>query len=104
MSAPNIVGAPLPQRARGYWKARIQSARGGVESFLERERGQLPLWLVACFGAGIACWFVLDDAKAWAGVIVLGFGVPRLAAFLLTEAGSSDRSAGPAWRLRWDAA
>jgi hypothetical protein len=31
-----------------------------VESFLERERGQLPSWLVVGFGAGIASWFALD--------------------------------------------
>ena len=68
------MGPPLPQRARSYWKARIQSTREGVESFLERERGQLPLWLVVGFGAGIACWFALDDAKAWTAVILIGLG------------------------------
>ena len=73
-SAPNIVGAPLPQRARGYWKARIQTAREGVESFLERERGQLPLWLAVGFGAGIASWFALDDSQAWLAVILVGLG------------------------------
>ena len=63
-----------------------------MESFLERERGQLPLWLVACFGAGIACWFVLDDAKAWAGVIVIGFGA-ALGGFSL-DGGRLERSIG----------
>ena len=28
-SAPNIAGAPLPQRARGFWKARLQRGSGG---------------------------------------------------------------------------
>ena len=51
MSAPNIAGAHLPQHARGYWKARFDAAREGAEAFLERERGQLPIWLVIGFGA-----------------------------------------------------
>ena len=62
-SAPNIAGAHLPQRARGYWKARFSATREGVERFLERERGQLPLWLVVGFGAGIASWFAPGPAS-----------------------------------------
>ena len=79
-SAPNIAGAHLPQRARGYWKARFSATREGVERFLERERGQLPLWLVVGFGAGIACWFALDGAEAWLAVVLTGFGA-SIAAF-----------------------
>src|SRR3954469_1571199 len=45
-SAPNIAGAPLPQRARGDWKARIGAAREGLEKLLEAERAQLPPWVV----------------------------------------------------------
>ena len=48
--------------------------REGVESFLEHERGQLPLWLVAGFGAGIASWFALDYAEGWLAVILIGCG------------------------------
>ena len=51
-SAPNIAGAPLPQRARGYWKARISAAREGLEKLLEAERAQLPPWFVVGFGSG----------------------------------------------------
>jgi competence protein ComEC len=73
-SAPNIGLAPLPQRARGYWKARLVAAREGVESFLERESGQLPLWVVAGFGAGIACWFAFRSPSAWSALICLSLG------------------------------
>ena len=61
-SAPNIGEAPLPQRARSYWKARFSAAGGGLEKLLERERAQLPPWFVVGFGAGIAAWFALDGA------------------------------------------
>ena len=46
-----------------------------MESFLERERGQLPLWLAVGFGTGIGAWFALDGPMAWAGVICLGLGM-----------------------------
>ena len=46
MSAPNIAGAHLPQHARGYWKARFDKAREGVEAFLERATEARPEKLV----------------------------------------------------------
>ena len=70
-SAPNIAGAPLPQRARGYWKARIGATREGVEGFLERERGQLPLWIAVGFGAGIAGWFALGSPREWVALMLI---------------------------------
>ena len=72
MSAPNIAGAHLPQHARGYWKAHFDAAREGAEAFLERESGQLPIWLVIGFGAGIACWFALDGPREWLAVLCVG--------------------------------
>lgn len=72
MSAPNIAGAHLPQHARGYWKTRFDAAREGVEAFLEQERGQLPLWLVVGFGAGIASWFALDGFREWLAILCVG--------------------------------
>ena len=49
-------------------------ARAGVEAFLEAERGQLPLWAVAAFGAGIALWFALPDPRQWAGFLCIAAG------------------------------
>jgi competence protein ComEC len=54
---------------------RLHGTRGGIESFLERERGQLPLWLAVGFGAGIGGWFALDSPMAWSGLLCLGFAM-----------------------------
>jgi competence protein ComEC len=77
-SAPNIAGAPLPQRARGYWKARYSAIRDRVESFLERERGQLPPWVVVGFGSGIGGWFALGGPAQWAALICFAAGAAIL--------------------------
>ena len=92
MSAPNIAGAHLPQHARGYWKARFDASREGVEAFLERERGQLPLWLVVGFGAGIASWFALDGVREWSAVLCLG--VAMAIAGFASDGGRLERSVG----------
>ncbi len=91
-SAPNIAGAPLPQRARGFWRARFQATREGAESFLERERGQLPLWLAVGFGIGIAAWFAFDGPRAWAAILCLGLSM-ALAGFA-AAGGRLERSVG----------
>ena len=70
-SAPNIGEAPLPQRARGYWKTRISAAGEALERFLERERAQLPPWLAVGFGSGIAAWFALDRPVDWAAFVCM---------------------------------
>ena len=81
-SAPNIGQAPLPQRARGYWKAWPNTAFEGVERFLEAERAQLPPWAVVGLLAGIAAWFALPSRLEWQAVLlvtaafaILGFAV-----------------------------
>src|SRR4051812_40825659 len=83
-SAPNIGEAPLPQRARGYWKTRFSAAQEELERLLEAERAQLPPWFVVGFGAGIAAWFALGEASQWkiflclaAACALLGFGLAR---------------------------
>jgi competence protein ComEC len=74
VSAPNIEDAPLPPGERSAWSARLEGARRRLEDFLEEERGQLPLWAVAAFGAGIALWFALPDPRQWAGIMFLAGG------------------------------
>ena len=83
-SAPNIAGAPLPQRARSYWKAWIRALHEELEKFLERERAQLPPWFVVGFGTGIAAWHALGRPSEWAaflclaaGLVLVGFGLGR---------------------------
>jgi competence protein ComEC len=92
MSAPNIAGAPLPQRARGYWKARIGAAREGLERLLEAERAQLPPWLVVGFGSGIAAWFALDARAAWSAFLCIAAGA-AIIGFALTS-GRAGRALG----------
>lgn len=83
-SAPNIGEAPLPQRARGYWKARFSAAAEGLEKLLEAERAQLPPWAVIGLGSGIAAWFALGAPRQWqafmclaAALALVGFFIAR---------------------------
>ncbi|WP_363130370.1 ComEC/Rec2 family competence protein [Sphingomonas sp.] len=39
--------------------------RDALETRLEAERDQLPLWLPVALGGGIAAWFVLPDRQEW---------------------------------------
>src|SRR5438309_9115227 len=91
-SAPNIGEAPLPQRARGYWKTRFSAFHEGVEGLLEREHAQLPPWFVVGFGTGIAGWFTLGTPSEWLGLIVI---TATLAAIGFTgRGGRSQRAIG----------
>ena len=91
-SAPNIGEAPLPQRARSYWKARFSAAGEGLEKLLEAERTQLPPWVVVGFGSGIAAWFALGEPGQWQSVLCLGAAL-SLAGFVLGR-GRAGRALG----------
>ncbi len=41
-----------------------------IESWLEAERDQLPLWIPVALAGGIAMWFALPDARWWLGFMV----------------------------------
>ncbi|GAA4719767.1 hypothetical protein [Sphingomonas lutea] len=70
-SAPNIGEAPLPQRARGFWKTGISDVAEGLERLLERERAQLPPWIAVGLGTGIAAWFAIDSRIGWAAFLCI---------------------------------
>jgi competence protein ComEC len=91
-SAPNRGEAPLPQRARGYWKAGFSAAGEGLEKLLEAERTQLPPWLAIGFGSGIAAWFALGDPRQWQAILCLGAAL-TVAGFALGS-GRAGRSLG----------
>jgi competence protein ComEC len=91
-SAPNIGEAPLPQRARSYWKARTTAAWERLEQLLEAERAQLPPWFVVGLGSGIAAWFALGRPTEWAATLFLCAGL-SLSGFTLI-AGRSGRALG----------
>ncbi|HEX8401233.1 MAG TPA: ComEC/Rec2 family competence protein [Allosphingosinicella sp.] len=41
-----------------------------IETLLEAEREQLPLWLPVGLGAGVAAWFILPDRAAWTAFLL----------------------------------
>lgn len=92
VSAPNIEDAPLPQGRFGVWPGRFAWLYERIEAFLDSERGQLPLWFVAAFGAGIALWFALPDPRQWAGFLCLCAGMSLLG-FTIGQ-GRSGRALG----------
>src|SRR5690242_16736858 len=73
-SAPSMGEAPLPQRARGYWKTWVSVGFGELEKLLEAERAQLPPWFVVGFGSGIAAWFALGEPSQWSSFLCLAAG------------------------------
>ena len=75
VSAPNIEDAPLePAQTRFSFPAGARLI-DRIEAFLEVERGQLPLWFVASFAAGIGAWLWLPTPLAWSAFIVLALGI-----------------------------
>lgn len=80
-SAPNTVVAPLPPAHGTFLPAKITKIGDRIEAWLERERAQLPLWLVVMFATGIASWFVLGNASQWwaAAALYLGFAMAGFA-------------------------
>jgi competence protein ComEC len=91
-SAPNIGEAPLPQRARGYWKTRFSALREELEKLLEAERAQLPPWFVVGFGSGIAAWFGLNEPGEWVSFLCIAAAL-ALGGFVL-GAGRCGRALG----------
>ncbi len=81
-SAPNIAGAPLPQRARGYWKAWTGAAGEQLERLLEHERAQLPPWFVVGFGGGVAAWFTLGRPDQWIAFLCFSAALGMIGFFL----------------------
>ena len=92
VSAPNIEDAPLPPGAIPLWSARLRLLRERLETFLEAERGQLPLWAVTGFGAGIALWFALPEQQQWAGLICVAGGASLFG--FMTLGGRAGRALG----------
>ena len=92
VSAPNIEDAPLPPGAMAEWRARFLAGRGSLERWLERERGQLPPWLVVGFGGGIAAWFWLSGPRQWAGFLCFAAGI-ALIGWTIRE-GRTERAFG----------
>ncbi len=46
-----------------------------AETWLEKERDQLPLWLPVGLGGGVGGWFVLPGSEEWLGIIIGGLAL-----------------------------
>jgi len=71
--------------------AQLSGISARLERWLEAERTQLPLWLPAGLVAGIAGWFWLPDARAWAGLL-LSMAALALLGFALGRGGRAGRA------------
>jgi competence protein ComEC len=83
-SAPSIADDPLQTSRTGGLRGRFAAFAGRLEARLDAERDQLPLWLPVGLGLGIAAWFALPGASAWAAFLLaaaaLGLGAAAFAA------------------------
>lgn len=75
VSAPTIEDAPQEHAPRRFSASSLDPLASRIETFLEAERAQLPLWLVAAFAAGIAAWLWLPGPDQWRALIVLALGI-----------------------------
>jgi competence protein ComEC len=96
-ATPSIAAPPL-QTGRRRPGSRVVEA---IESWLEAERDQLPLWLPVALAAGVALWFVLPDESAWRAAFLAALG---LSAIGMTFAGGRRiawRWQSPGLPSRW---
>jgi competence protein ComEC len=84
-SAPITEDAPLEPAHRRFLPGPFSAVFVGIETFLERERAQLPLWFAVAFGAGIAGWLWLAGPQQWAGFLALTLGL-AVSGFILGQA------------------
>ncbi|MCM8730367.1 ComEC/Rec2 family competence protein [Hephaestia sp. GCM10023244] len=85
--APSTALGPL-QFAAGGW---LRRGREALETRLEAERDQLPLWVPVMFGGGISAWFVLPDSNQWVAALLL-LGALALLGIALGRGGRAGRA------------
>ena len=99
----NSAAAAPSSSPRGATIRRGARLREAVERWLEAERDQLPLWLPVVLGGGVACWFVLPDARSWAGVRCWRSRAGRGGRWRVgrRRAGGAGDRRRRRWRRRW---
>ncbi len=70
---------------------RLGKARAWIETWLEAERDQLPLWLPVALGAGTTAWFQLPGPTQWLAALLLLAAVAS-AATALGQQGRAGRA------------
>ena len=75
VSAPTIEDAALEHAPRRFSLDLLARVDTRIETFLEAERGQLPLWFVVAFAAGIAAWLWLPGPGQWTAFMLMALGV-----------------------------
>ncbi len=68
------IGGGAPSMAFGPLQTAWRSIPPALESWLERERDQLPLWLPVAVASGIGAWFALPDPISWLIFICTALG------------------------------
>ena len=71
--------------------ARGRRARDALETWLEAERDQLPLWLPVALGGGIAAWFALNEPAQWIATMC-ALAAVALAAIAVGRHGRAGRA------------
>ena len=72
--APSTGWDALQTSAIDYMRRRFTQ----LESWLEAERAQLPLWLPVMLGVGVASWFVFPLRSMWTATLLLGAAISLL--------------------------
>ncbi len=98
-SAPSIVVAPPEPARRPLFAPRVSALFETIETFLERERAQLPAWLVVALAVGIAAWFVIGDARGWVGFAIVSLGLAAAGSVFGRRTGRALLLAGLAMAL-----
>ncbi|WP_454882691.1 ComEC/Rec2 family competence protein [Sphingomonas oryzagri] len=83
-------GARQTGLKEGSFRA-LRAIPARLESWLEAERTQLPLWLPVGFVGGVAGWFWLPGARAWQGLL-LSMAALALAGFAFGRGGRAGRA------------
>ena len=85
---PSMAFEPRQTRSRRLCRAPLLAVQHSAESWLERERDQLPLWVPVCLGVGISAWFTLPSPGWWIGFVVAMLVVAAIS-FAMEEGGRS---------------
>jgi len=77
-SAASLGCEPPPTGLRRRLRAGFPSATAWIETRLDAERDQLPLWVPVAVGLGIAAWFRLPGSRLWIAFLLLAAALALL--------------------------